>query len=153
MPTLPLADAAPLLGIHASTLRRRIKRGELPELRDDEGRYLVDVDRARATPTQVPPPPTQSSTQPPTLELAERLDRLERALLEDLAAKDAQIAEKDRQLAERAREVEQLHVLLQRALEQRPVVSLPAPVEDRPADEAIQPRQRRRSWRSWLVWG
>lgn len=43
MPNLPLVDAAAHLRVSVETLRRRIHRGELEAVKDDRGRYLVQM--------------------------------------------------------------------------------------------------------------
>jgi len=43
LPGLPLADAAAHMGVSVDTLRRRIRRGELEAVKDDRGRYRMEV--------------------------------------------------------------------------------------------------------------
>jgi hypothetical protein len=44
VPRLPLADAAAQMGVSVNTLRRRMRRGELEAVKEDRGRYLVNVE-------------------------------------------------------------------------------------------------------------
>jgi len=141
--------AAEALGVSEDTVARRRKAGTLESRQERTGsgfRWLVQLPEDTAAPALAPADavagtPADAPAAPADLAaLTDRLERLERALVDDLAAKDKQIAEKDRQIGE-------LHVLLQRSLEQRPTLTLPAPTEDRGASETEKPK--RRGWRFW----
>lgn len=87
---LTLDQAAARMGCSTRTLQRRIANGELPSLRRDDGRTLVEVESPTACPTAVMPP-----------EVVERLQRQADdtnrvAALAALASEQTAVAYRDR---------------------------------------------------------
>jgi hypothetical protein len=151
-----ITDAAHQFGVSPDTVKRRIKRGELPTRKDQTQtgwRWLVYVAvapaggadaapaapadgalTARAAPADVALPAPAA----PTAEV-HRLEQL-------VASQEATIAEQRVELEARRREVQELIVLLERA--QR--LALPAPREETPSAETLESLERSRPW--WERW-
>ena len=88
MPELTLPQAAAALGVSVDTVRRRIKRGDLPARTDAAGRHLVTVE---VTPTAPPAPTTMIVMEPPVV------DGVDPALLhQQIEALRDQVAEAER---------------------------------------------------------
>lgn len=163
-----ITDAAALLGVSVDSIRRRLRSGALPGVRDNRGQWWLDL------PDDMPPEaalpsveerlapamlaPAQQPMQPPdpalvdtlrdqVADLARRLDRAEACGAADREAAAAREAEL-RQTAERqGREL--TVALLRTAI---------AETEARAAREAKEEAQRERdearrpAWRRWLGW-
>lgn len=86
MPSLPLAEAAALLGVSVDTVRRRIRRGELEAAKDERGRYVVEV-----ADTPAPSLDTPAGDLPEVAVLRERVARLEAEL--EARRREAEAAE------------------------------------------------------------
>jgi len=145
---MTITEAAHALGVSTDTVRRRLKAGELagrPEQTMHGFRWLVSL-------TPMPngaQPVAEASAQPSA---AASVDGAQGAA-EGYAAP---MTERERslwqQLAEKDRQIGELHVLLQRALEQRAPLVLPAAeVGTTVPAEPVAPR--RRSWLARLIWG
>jgi hypothetical protein len=152
---LPIGQAAQILGTSTTALRKRLQRGALTGYKRD-GLWYVVLPNGEPVPTHaqdtgqpmgrdmsrdMDTPNGQDTLPGDVAALAARMERMERALLDDLAAKDRQISE--------------LHVLLQRALERQPMLELAAPADTASAQTEAppEPKQQRRRWWSWLAWG
>jgi excisionase family DNA binding protein len=132
-----MAEAAQRLGISAATVKRKLRRGELQgyqEPRPQGFTWLVDFTEVQASCSRgaLTGEGTHTSTETMKGSTAEvhRLEELVSLLRTELEATrqelHQQLEAKDKQLEARAREVQELHVLLQRAQ-----AALPAPKEDR----------------------
>ena len=68
MARLGIMEAAVRLGVSTDTIRRRVRKGELPAIRDNTGQWRLDLpdDAAPIAPRQ----PVQASLAPATLPLA-----------------------------------------------------------------------------------
>lgn len=166
MAELHIRQAADQLGVSVDTVRRRIRRGELPARRDSRGRLLVDMANvaADAQPMQpthaYAPAADEPSTHRPT-DVERQRDQLEgqvRALNEHVAALTRQLDE----AAEERRELRQLLAGAMRQLPagepastvptpERPTVATRADSAAAAADRESAPtRQARRPW--WRFW-
>jgi hypothetical protein len=149
-----ITDAAHQLGVSPDTVKRRIKRGELPTRKDQTQtgwRWLVYVAvvpaapadgalTASAAPAGVAPP----APAPPPADVR-RLEQL-------VASQEATIAEQRVELEARRREVQELHLLLERAQRlalpvPRDDVQPPASAESAGADQPCPWWERWRWWR------
>ncbi len=104
MPEVPIAEAVTRLGVSESTLRRRIRKGELKarQVETPQGFvYLVEVPDGAS-----PESPRDGEDGEGLRELLEAKDAL-------IAAKDEEIAVLKEELGRRANETHELHVLLQ----------------------------------------
>jgi hypothetical protein len=132
-----MAEAAQRLGISIATVKRKLRRGELEgyqEPRPQGFTWLVDFTEVQKSCSRGAWTGERTHTRTETLNgsTAEihRLEELVALLRTELEATrqelHQQLEAKDKQLEARAREVQELHVLLQRAQ-----AALPAPKEDR----------------------
>ncbi len=162
MAEMTIAEAAATLGVSPETIRRRVRRGELPSRKDERGRYLVDVAVGL-------PPPSAAASNDATLHAAgllrlrQELDQAMREIghrdeLLDEARQRAERAEREsdrlqQQLA--AATVRELQLLVQEelhALMAAPEVQA-AQAEGAPAGSVLaRPASRRRRKRWWQVW-
>lgn len=163
-----ITDAAALLGVSVDSIRRRLRSGALPGVRDNRGQWWLDLPdnlpleaatpsvKERLAPAMLVP--AQQPMQPPdtalvdalrdqVVDLTERLDRAEARGAADREAAAAREVEL-RQAAERqGREL--TAALLRMAI---------AETEARAAREAKEEAQRERdearrpAWRRWLGW-
>jgi excisionase family DNA binding protein len=110
-------EAAHRLGVAESTLRRRIKNGEIPatQMPTPQGHiWLVEIPDETTFPEET------------NVGEVEALKQVLDVLRDQLEAKDQQMDFLKEELEARRREVQELHVLLQRAQ-----AALPAPREHR----------------------
>jgi hypothetical protein len=108
-------EAAHRLGVAESTLRRRIKNGEMPATQTPTPQgyiWLVEI------PDETTGPEDTSAGE------VEALKQLVDVLRDQLAAKDRQMDFLKEEIEARRREIQELHVLLQQAQK-----ALPAPQE------------------------
>jgi hypothetical protein len=141
-----LAEAATTLGVSVETTRRRVKRGQLASHHDDDGRLRIHLaDTARHPPVNGQAPASQDASHrlpddsQPSRELVDTLQ--------------ATITEQRVELEARRREVQELHVLLERA--QR--LALPAPTSFQPGEKLdTDPKSHDatlpRPWWAALLW-
>ena len=117
---LPIAEAADRLGVSVDTIRRKIKRGQMPAIRDNTGRWLVEI--SADAKSAYAAPPMQSAYAPMQHEeaalsaalreqivfLKSQIDqaRGERATLN---ARIVELEERAREAEERARAAEERH--------------------------------------------
>jgi hypothetical protein len=163
-----ITDAAALLGVSVDSIRRRLRSGALPGVRDNRGQWWLDlpdnVPPEAATPSveerlapamlalaqqpmQPPDTPLVDALRDQVADLTGRLDRAEARGAADCEAAVAREAEL-RQAAERQSQ-ELTAALLRMAI---------AETEARAAREAKEEAQRERdearrpAWRRWLGW-
>jgi hypothetical protein len=121
MQRVSIKEAARRLDVSDLTIRRRLNSGELQGIQEPKGKSHI---------WWVLMPEEETDSEANTLEHdGEREDNNQgevEALRELVAVLKEQLDTKDKQLETRAREVQELHVLLQRAQ-----AALPAPKEDR----------------------
>ena len=162
MAEITITEAASTLGVSPETIRRRVRRGELPSRKDERGRYLLDVELGL-------PPLSAIASNDATLHAAgllrlrQELDQAVREighrdeLLEE-ARKRTERAEREsdrlqQQLA--AATVRELQLLVQEEL--HALVAAPevqaAQTEGAPAGSVLaRPAARRGRKRWWQVW-
>ena len=110
--TLPITEAAPLLGLSVAAARKKVQRGQLPAIKRGGLWYVLIAEaqtsdsRPRTAETKSPTDETNSPTSQAALlaQVAAERDRLS-AIVDTLTT---QLTAKDRQIGE-------LHVLLQQA--------------------------------------
>jgi IS30 family transposase len=117
MERVSIPEAARRLGVTQDTIRRRIRKGELAAYQEPRPQgyvWFVDV-----------PEEELSAEEPAYPDFKEETGEVQ-LLREMMELLREELKTKDRQLEAREREVQELHVLLQRAQ-----AALPAPKEDR----------------------
>jgi hypothetical protein len=134
-----LAEAATTLGVSVETIRRRVKRGQLASHHDADGHlwiHLADPARQASVNGQA------SGSQGASHRLPDASQEPLRELVDTL---QATVAEQRVELEARRREVQELHILLQRAQ----MLALPEPS----SPETLESLERSRPWwRRWLGW-
>jgi excisionase family DNA binding protein len=171
MPEMTMAEAAETLGISLDTIRRRVRRGELPHRRDERGRNVVNI--TDEEPVQLPVQlPVHARADDALVHVQELLAAIE--LRGDLLA--AEVETLTHQLEARTTAEQELRVLLLRQSEEierqseqlnrllppprtaepdepqptpAPRAPQPAPA---PAQAAQQPQRRRKPSRWWRPW-
>ncbi len=159
--SVPMREAADLLGISVAAVRQRIRRGTLESFKGEDGRWYV---RIPTVPDAVPDgvPSAVPSPEPLSTLLLDTL-RSENTFLR------VEIETRNRELMDRTREVQELHVMLQTAQRLIPATVLdpshpPEQSGDRetPIEQAHTPqrgveREPEASWRvrlrRWMGWG
>ena len=123
MERVSIKEAARRLGLSDLTIRRRLNSGELHGVQEAKGKSHI---------WWVMMPEEETDAEANNLEQDGQLDDNSQGEVEALrdlvAVLKEQLDTKDKQLETRAREVQELHVLLQRAQ-----AALPAPKADRPS--------------------
>jgi septal ring factor EnvC (AmiA/AmiB activator) len=135
---LDAMTAARRLGLSPDALRKRIERGTIDGYKE-HGRWwvrLLEEDTATEAETQA----SHASASAEVETLSRELAHANELLTEVRQQRDTyaeQFARLENELEARRREVSELHVLLQRALEQRPALTLSAP--EQPQEEHAKP--------------
>lgn len=161
----PLTEAAVLLGMNRETLRQQVRRGKVPAHKVD-GHWYVDLSAVHPVAGSLSgtsagsmngPLTSQLASAPPLVSVDDTVEpavitglRSENQVLrEDVAFLREELRRKDELLrAEqdtRRREVQELHVLLQRAQSQIPMPTVGTQPEQ-PAEDKPAPESKRRSW-------
>jgi predicted site-specific integrase-resolvase len=136
-----LAEAATTLGVSVETIRRRVKRGQLASHHDADGHLWIHLaDAARQASVNGQASASQGARQ--------RLPDDRQVWRELVAALEATVTEQRVELEARRREVQELHVLLERA--QR--LALPAPREPAADTQEAPPGDLPRPWWAALLW-
>jgi hypothetical protein len=132
-----LAEAATTLGVSVETIRRRVKRGQLASHHDAAGHLWIHLpDPARQ--------PSVNGQAPASQGASHRLPDDSQPSRELVDTLQATVAEQRVELEARRREVQELHVLLQRAQ----MLALPAPS----SAETLESLERSRPWWTALLW-
>jgi hypothetical protein len=150
-----LREAARILGITLAAARKRLQRGQLAGERRQGQWYVRLTDTLHAVDSNWDQPETTQRDRGPVLgqdgqqsTSAELIQEL-RAEVTALRANEGRLWD---QITAREREVSELHVLLQRALEQRPALALPS-AEGHEASPTEQGSPERRRWWARLFRG
>jgi hypothetical protein len=133
-----LAEAATTLGVSVETIRRRVKRAQLASHHDAAGHLWIHLtDPARQ--------PSVNGQTPVSQGARHRLPDASQPSRELVDTLQATVAEQRVELEARRREVQELHVLLQRAQ----LLALPTPS----SPGTVESLERSRSWwRRWAWW-
>jgi hypothetical protein len=133
---IPIGTAAERLGVTTDAIRKRIRRGTLAAHKRGDVWYVVLP--------AVPDAPDADPDSDPDANPDGEISHLRTLLAEVRQQRDGYAA----QLSTKDRQIEELHVLLQRALEQRPALVLPPAEQPQPASpEPAPPRWWRRLFR------
>ena len=158
MPEMSIIEAAATLVVSPETIRKRVRRGELPSHKDDRGHYLVDVEFG------LPPPPEFAGNGVGAALQAAELLRLQRELAQavrEIEHRDELLTEA-RQRAERAEKetdrlsqqlaaatVRELQGLVHGEIEE---IRTLAEAPEQPSPLALERQRRPRGKRRWQFW-
>lgn len=158
MPEMSIIEAAATLGVSPETIRKRVRRGELPSHKDDRGHYLVDVEFG------LPPPPEFGGNGVGAALQAAELLRLQRELAQavrEIEHRDELLTEA-RQRAERAEKetdrlsqqlaaatVRELQGLVHGEIEE---IRTLAEAPEQPSLPAVERQLQPRGKRWWQFW-
>jgi hypothetical protein len=150
---VPVAEAAARLGLTPETLRKRLWRGQVQGEKRDGQWYVVLPEQDAAGPVRDTAGPRQDGAGPEQDREQDRQDEGGLAA-QYIASLERMLAEQRIELEARRREVQELHILLQRAQQ----LALPAPNSPPTANGADRPNGTPAAnsspwWRRWWPWG